>query len=458
MGALRSNILEITVDREAMTISAGGYYWLEFAANSHWTSIVGPVTDESISAKKTTYKQQNQRMAEKLGMNPTQWFKVWQALMIDLWIDPVKELANRYCIRAGGKYDPELLSELHNQLDLVEQAESDGIGHIVPFILLEGRTPKELKELWGKSLWKKLCANSMSRNILICRRAKMMLRSAYTLAEDMEKLSETSSTALKNAPPLTRTAESLKWASDQLAARKKLSRKGLYPELIQLYGDTYTMAVDQEEPFNGNWSSRRMLEEHDRLTVLRTAAYRQQRHQKEGDWDKPFDWVEDFTGKELTDGVFTAFLLDSPQALSEEGAVMGHCVGSYFRKCKKPESLIYSIRSGGQNLATAQFSRHSQMVSIQPEISYARKGNIDPNDLKIHRAHRISLRQLYGKYNQKVTDPGLLNFVDELEKKQLEGSTHCLPGLPQIDRNTIRYEPQLLAVDGYLPDQGQLNL
>lgn len=37
--------------------------------------------------------------------------------------------------------------------------------------------------------------------------------------------------------------------------------------------------------------------------------------------------------------------LTQKQQLAAEGVAMGHCVASYWRKCKKLESAIFSLRS-----------------------------------------------------------------------------------------------------------------
>jgi hypothetical protein len=52
-------------------------------------------------------------------------------------------------------------------LNLLKQADKDGLYNLIPFIFLFGLPPKELKKQLGKGLWKKIANNSKTRNKLV---------------------------------------------------------------------------------------------------------------------------------------------------------------------------------------------------------------------------------------------------------------------------------------------------
>ncbi len=54
------------------------------------------------------------------------------------------------------EYEPEM-----------QQCRKDGIPHIIPLVGNFGKSPKELKEHFGSSNWKKICKNTYSRNKLL---------------------------------------------------------------------------------------------------------------------------------------------------------------------------------------------------------------------------------------------------------------------------------------------------
>lgn len=131
-----------------------------------------------------------------VGINASTTFKYAFNTWYNVYIKPVKFWVNRLCInhpvlikenaqrRANRKIrarqDPKkiytihrfsthafsisLLSQIHRVYDLLNQSMKDGTTNIDPFIIKMGLPPSSLKKIFGKSLWKKLCKNSFSRN------------------------------------------------------------------------------------------------------------------------------------------------------------------------------------------------------------------------------------------------------------------------------------------------------
>lgn len=83
-------------------------------------------------------------------------------------------------------------------------------------------------------------------------------------------------------------------------------------------------------------------------------------------------------------GELKATSLNSSMELIEEGTVMGHCVGGYFRTCFQNRCRIFSLTLAGQRVATL-------------EVTY--------------RTERWSQGQLYGPGNSKITDKRVIQLA-----------------------------------------------
>lgn len=72
------------------------------------------------------------------------------------------------------KLIPYRLENYHNCLEIIEQLKDDELTHLLPFVLAFSEDPQALKQRFGKGLWKKLSANTKTRNLSLLNAAEMV--------------------------------------------------------------------------------------------------------------------------------------------------------------------------------------------------------------------------------------------------------------------------------------------
>jgi hypothetical protein len=286
------------------------------------------------------YKGQGaKQFTKEYGMTPTAFRTIHNAIKTQQWIDPVRELSKRLCFGCTRKPIPHLMSRLHNNLPLIEEAISDNLDNIVPFIFSHGASPKDLKKLYGKSLWKLLCKNSFTRNNLL---VKVVDKSfAYYSSIDLRK-----GVTILNQFPSTRLKRGA-----TISHRYPLNETGLWLQrnkiegsrFVHLYEDTYSMAVELGLTFKDSWGVAKMEERHKHFTdIVNAKKYS----------PEPFLCYKDLPFREGVYKGYNITLLDNKLAIITEGKVMHHCVGSYADRSSKGEYLVYSITKDGVRTST----------------------------------------------------------------------------------------------------------
>ena len=97
--------------------------------------------------------------------------------------------------------------------------------------------------------------------------------------------------------------------------------------------------------------------ERERLRQERNATQPQDRRNP----DNP-NWESLIQSLEIPQGdrtPITAVALTTPQELIQEGKSMDHCVGNYWRDCRRGNSRIFSLRRGGITIATTELTKRS---------------------------------------------------------------------------------------------------
>ncbi|MBS0044629.1 PcfJ domain-containing protein [Shewanella sp. M16] len=104
-------------------------------------------------------------IAASLG---SRFYAQLRAVSCQIWIDPVREKLNKYCLFWKNPKEPYfhkvMIRKLWNVHDLVETLEKDKLEHIITVCIFFESTPQELKKLLGKSIWKIICSNRKSFN------------------------------------------------------------------------------------------------------------------------------------------------------------------------------------------------------------------------------------------------------------------------------------------------------
>lgn len=278
---------------------------------------------------------------QKYGITPTNFKRCFNAIMRKVWVEPVEKHAMRYAFNSNRRINADHLRGIWEVKDKIEQCEKDGIENVIPFVVYTGLDPKELKGEFGKSYWKKITKQSMTRNKYM---AKISRR------EDVSNLFEFPSSLLKKgfAADLSFT-EAGKWVLDTGmydVIRKDVNTKYALPsyrKLENLYRDTKSMSQQLGKGFSSKWLPEKMQEKHDeytRLIMLKKYSPEKIEH------------LKDFKLPAMEHKGFVAELCDSPLLIKEEGEAMHHCVGMYLDQVLSGSYLIYSIKKDGARSST----------------------------------------------------------------------------------------------------------
>ena len=358
------------------------------------------------------------------GVYPKKFKSVFNAIMLSLWVDGVKHFADRYGFSRGGHnvkrvhtyyntdiksltfsfsnniqgfqskgvkgekkrsvvsgrmggYNPGTLVKIHKIKDLLEQTEKDGQKNIQPWVFHSEKSPADLKKFFGKKLWKRICAQSYTRNRAM---AKLCASSRFVWShetvsdkekESLKTLMEFPSELLRRGfnSPLILDKEGL--TAFRLNEKPASWWNGPCPDRSSLkittvtIRDTVRMASQLNEDVNWDWSARKWNEKHDEFTKM----IERKRYSPE-----PFEWLGKVRGKppELCHKGFTAQFIDNAYDVRTEGIEMNHCVSGYAASCSNMRYMVYSIRDSegkrystlgvninrGTGILSAKFSQH----------------------------------------------------------------------------------------------------
>ena len=232
---------------------------------------------------------------------------------------------------------------------LVEQAIKDKTENVLPLMLERGKTTQELKQEFGKGLWKKLAATSFTRMVHLAPLLAFEgghrfvdVRSGILPRVDLYRRPQVSYIAAKIAPTIDK-----------------------FQDTLLLVRDTVDMGHYYPVP---DWSLRHYKEEHDKLVKeIYTKKFS----------DKVF-----FEEQVLYEGEYKFTLLNSQLKIGLEGAEMGHCVGSYAGRASRSDYLVFKVEGKERATLGISVSRDYHNPLIKEYV----------------------FDQVYGKYNQRVSD------------------------------------------------------
>lgn len=297
-----------------------------------------------------------QIVTEELGCSPSILMKVWDSTVYANSVLPYKHLINKYAKFNGAKFSPYDIRDIIRNKELIEQAEKDGNSNIVPFIIRFGCSPKKIKELFGKGLWKQLCKNSLTHNKYLSGVVdidnKPFIKEILLLPKTIWKSKYFNSyfkQSIMHYPNLT-----IPFIINTLNKGSKVKDyfdcdfcKNLDRDLHKFF-DTWSLAeqLDKKKP-NPNWTPEKIHKMHEQYTK----EINERKYSKD-----IIKHLEDVTVQEMflkdeTD-TFRAELLKSAYRVSEEGRMMHHCVGSYVDQVKNGSYLVYHITKNGEPHST----------------------------------------------------------------------------------------------------------
>lgn len=277
--------------------------------------------------------------------------------------------------------------------DIALQCKKDGIENVIPAVVLFGKNPQELKNELGKSIWKKICKNSYSKNRMIFH-AVAGNRISFQSFQDFVDVPYT----LARSKNVYQHRDLWKHIKNSGLPMNAFSDKK-HPEfrkartIVTMFMDTNRMALQLQQPFNPEWSVRRMHEEHERLTRMQRGILR-----KESELENSlrFDEFQQLPVV-LHNGCRADPLLTRAEVILE-GEEMSHCVGGYATSCARGHYVVYSLNKD----------------CIRTTLGIDRIQNQD-------KSYKYVFSQHYGKFNNAVTDADFIEtavkVVQELNKK-----------------------------------------
>lgn len=308
---------------ESKTISIGKFTCTEFVKLDlkNWTLKV--LTDNGFNYEGNMYafKRLYKEAADFLECTPSVLYKIFNKLQYKHFVVPYMDYASKLAFNKRG-VDPEMLSKIVKNKDVLDQVKSDGLMNLIPFVCKHNKNPSELKGMFGKH-WKKIANNSLHKNKYLAEFGK----NAGEYAEVP--------TALLKQKRLCR-------ASTTLMRHLTMYYKGSWGNIVikeqsalHLFIDTERLADTLGKKVNPIWTPRRLKEEHDKLAKEVNAR----KYSKDA-----FDSVKDIEHKEVKHKGISAILLDNAFDIAEEGTYMNHCVGMYGSSVARGSYLVYSIR------------------------------------------------------------------------------------------------------------------
>lgn len=376
---------DFEVDEENKVIYFAGKSWDTFRTYKKCFYVCADLLDyndiEPISSKVPRSKV----FTNKYGITPSNFKRVFNAIMRRLWVEPVEDVAMMMCFTKGMQIDSIRLMQIWAVKEIIDQCREDGLMHIVPLVVLLKQDPKGLKKLFGKRYWKILANNSKTRNLLI---AKAVIY--HTFKEDIINIIKcicdlnTPSTALKAMPHIVR-GEAYLYAYKYL--KTEVGRVSIPKDKIvrlnhikNIINDTQDMCGQLGRDFNPSWSLRKLKEKHDECSKL----ILERKYSSE-----VFPELSNIPIRGVVCRGYTAKLLDNAKDIAAEGSAMGHCVAGYINSCRVGRYLVYSITKDGQRVSTLG-------INIVSHFS-----NCTPAKLV---STQYEFNQHYGKYNSYVED------------------------------------------------------
>lgn len=222
------------------------------------------------------------------------------------------------------KTNGRLVDLAYKHQEKVLQAHRDGIGNIIPFIILTGMDPSELKRHYGTGLWKRLAANSVTRNRLIAHHSR-------AIGPDVEHLQAMRSGHLV-------VAGSAGFCSAAAHADRLLPKidKNAFRHLGHTIRDCMRM-----DAYNPRWGVARLMREHDEAVAARARGEYSDRR-----------FADDLVGE--VDG-YTFTLLTSQAAIAHEGRAMHHCVSVYAGDAAQSGYLVFTVEGQGERATLGAF-------------------------------------------------------------------------------------------------------
>ena len=266
------------------------------------------------------------------GITPSAFKRVFNAVMTNTW--EVPDWA-KFAIFVRTKNSAVVSEHLVNRFfefeELVYQAHKDGLDHLLPLIMWYGKDPHEIRQIAGKSAWKRMANNSRSRNMLLASKANEQM--------PPHVFSDIPTTVLagsyRDIDP--QVLKSIMFFEPSCKNAVHLIQ---YTATANIIEDTLRMAQELQHPVKLYQSMNSWNRLHNKLyRLINSRNYS----------EDPYKHLKPY---KFLCGDYEATLLISPYELFYEGDVMHHCVASYDTAVSRRQYLVFSITRKGKRYAT----------------------------------------------------------------------------------------------------------
>lgn len=361
-------------------------------------------------------KYQNKVIHRYFGSRNS-FIKALQAKTLEHFIKRFdNETIYKYCFVYWGKRRSKAisyrLSNYYQNIKLVEEVKQDGLLHILPFVIAFAKTPQELKKQFGKGIWKQLCSNTASRNLLLLKKAEQIAFDQVD-TEFVEEFNEPPPFFLEDMhQDLYHYDKFIRYIVDHIPHLMKLKSRLLDYYRYSFSDKNYSIAqwvnnnakVSDREmvskyfclardtsaytEINPKWSLKRMQLEHDkgvkraneqRLKDLAKKYQDKKYHQSLFNVDIP----EEINGVKIK-------LLNCEFDYIIESIEQDHCIyDSYWEYAEDKLIVAFSLQSENQRTTAAyDFNKAKQSISIRP-FQHTGYGNESVHCKTIQRLCRI---------------------------------------------------------------------
>jgi hypothetical protein len=246
---------------------------------------------------KNIYKLKYISFLKKHGISAKNFKKIFNYIMREIW--EIKPYFSQFCYTYKHKtqgrknigffcIDEHNVKILHKNIEILNEAKNNK-ENMIPFVFYSGMKISELEKHFPKSLWKKLCKNSFSRNRLISIRVKNDLsrlccmeprRSYVSLNKEknyidtsnpinvISYLNEFPSTILKQYFEINNATLALASCCKLKDFRKEYAYEN--GSLYKIIFDTITSLNRLNEKYNFDWSKEQWIRKHEEVTRLNT--------------------------------------------------------------------------------------------------------------------------------------------------------------------------------------------
>jgi hypothetical protein len=298
--------------------------------------------DTTLTSKASTLptKEFNKVFTDTIKITPSKFLRLVRDMQWSCLVEGLSEKVLYGCFRTSPFKRWLTLPANYKQVKpYMVQCVEDGLDHLTPIVAYYGKSPDKIKKLVGKSVWKKLANNSLTRNGLIAQRMPYY---------SMDVLVTIPSSMLKHEGLLANSSCILKVVADIAKKRKLVTNKAEVAKISNTVLDTCIMKGNLNQTYSLNWSWKRWQEEHDKANkevLLR--KYSDERFRQD-----VYNYLEE---EVVVEEVGTATLLVSPLEVATEGKKMRHCVGGYANMCERGNYAVYHIVDVDGKEATAGY-------------------------------------------------------------------------------------------------------